>query len=215
MRIILKHTVVVAITIFFYLNTNAQVFHEVKIGTQIWMAQNLDIDTFRNGEKIPHAKSLVEWQQASIAKTPSWCYYNFDSTNGKKFGKLYNGYAVFDPRGLSPTSWHVPGYEEWSVLCEFLGGQFNAGKKMKSISGWKFDNNGNNSSGFNAVPAGICNNGTFEYLLGDAYFWSSTESNEGMEGMVKERSLSYAHEMLNNGVLSKGYGLSVRCVKDK
>lgn len=215
MRIILKHIVVVAITLFIYLNSNAQVFTEVKIGLQIWMTKNLDVDTFQNGEKIPIVKTPEEWRYANETKSPACCYYNFDSTNGVKYGKLYNGYAVLDPRGLAPKGWHVPSYEEWIVLCEYLGGQFNAGKKMKSTSGWKFNNNGNNSSGFNAVPAGICDNGTFEYLLGDTYFWSTTESNEGLEGMIKERSLSYAHEMLNNGALSKSYGLSVRCVIDK
>jgi hypothetical protein len=107
---------------------------EIKIDSQIWMNQNLNVNTFRNGEPIPHAKSKDEWIKAVEKKQPAWCYYENDPKNGAKYGKLYNWYAVNDPRGLAPAGWHVPSDAEWTKLENFLG--TDAGKKMKSTSGW-------------------------------------------------------------------------------
>jgi uncharacterized protein (TIGR02145 family) len=107
---------------------------EIKIDSQIWMNQNLNVNTFRNGEPIPHAKSKDEWIKAVEKKQPAWCYYENDPKNGAKYGKLYNWYAVNDPRGLAPAGWHVPSDAEWTKLENFLG--TDAGKKMKITSGW-------------------------------------------------------------------------------
>jgi uncharacterized protein (TIGR02145 family) len=109
-------------------------FKSVKIGPQIWMTENLNVSTFRNGDAIPEAKTNEEWEQTGQNKQPAWCYYNNDPKNGAKYGKLYNWYAVTDPRGLAPAGWHVPSDAEWTTLDEHLGD--DAGNKMKSISGW-------------------------------------------------------------------------------
>lgn len=109
-------------------------FKSVKIGTQIWMTENLNVSTFRNGEPIPEAKTDEEWKAAGTQGKPAWCYYDNDSKNGAKYGKLYNWYAVNDPRGLAPEGWHVPNDEEWETLENYLGD--DASKKMKSTSGW-------------------------------------------------------------------------------
>ena len=82
------------------------------------------------------AKTNEEWNQANENKQPAWCYYENDPKNGAKYGKLYNWYAVNDPRGLAPAGWHVPSDAEWTILSDFLGGESTAGKKMKSLSGW-------------------------------------------------------------------------------
>jgi uncharacterized protein (TIGR02145 family) len=108
---------------------------EVKIDSQIWMNQNLNVNTFKNGDPIPQAKTNEEWEQAGKKKQPVWCYYDNDPKNGAKYGKLYNWYAVNDKRGLAPNGWHVPTDAEWTILETFLGTE--AGKKMKSTSGWK------------------------------------------------------------------------------
>ena len=108
----------------------------IKIGTQVWTAKNLDVATFRNGDAIPQAKTNEEWEAAGENKQPAWCYYENNTANGTKYGKLYNWYAVVDARGLAPGGWHVPTDEEWTVLSTFLGGEAVAGKKMKSTSGW-------------------------------------------------------------------------------
>ncbi len=108
----------------------------VTIGTQTWTATNLDIATFRNGDAIPQAKTTEEWKAAGENKQATWCYYENNSENGTKYGKLYNWYAVNDSRGLAPAGYHIPTDEEWTVLSTFLGGEDIAGKKMKSTSGW-------------------------------------------------------------------------------
>ncbi|MBM3455516.1 MAG: hypothetical protein FJX80_10255, partial [Bacteroidetes bacterium] len=110
-------------------------FKSVKIGAQTWMAENLNVSTFRNGDPIPEAKTNEEWEKAGKEGKPAWCYYENDSKNGAKYGKLYNWYAVNDSRGLAPTGWHIPSDAEWTTLENQLGD--DAGKKMKSTSGWK------------------------------------------------------------------------------
>jgi uncharacterized protein (TIGR02145 family) len=115
----------------------AQSSNDVKIGKQTWMSKNLDVSTFRNGEQIPQAKDAAQWKYADENKISAWCYYEFNESNGKKYGKLYNWYAVSDSRGLAPNGYHIPSDAEWTVLTDFLGGSDIAGKKMKSKDGWK------------------------------------------------------------------------------
>jgi hypothetical protein len=94
----------------------------VKIGSQVWSTRNLDVSTFRNGDPIPEAKTDEEWKDAGNNQQPAWRYYNNDPANGKKYGKLYNWFAVVDPRGLAPVGWHVPTQQEWVALHSFLLG---------------------------------------------------------------------------------------------
>jgi uncharacterized protein (TIGR02145 family) len=115
--------------------TQTNSYKSVKIGTQTWMAENLNVSTFRNGDTILEAKTDEEWNKAGQDKKPAWCYFNNDPKNGVKYGKLYNWYAVNDPRGLAPSGWHVTTDAEWTTLENYLGDE--AGNKMKSKSGWK------------------------------------------------------------------------------
>ena len=111
-------------------------YKTVTIGNQVWMKENLNVSTFRNGDPIPEAKTAEEWQAAGTEKQPAWCYYDNDPKNGVKYGKLYNWYAVNDSRGLAPSGYHVPTDLEWTVLADFLGGESVAGGKVKSANGW-------------------------------------------------------------------------------
>ena len=111
-------------------------FKSGTIGTQVWMTKNLDVSIFRNGDVIPQASSDEAWKAAGENKQPAWCYYDNDPKNGAKYGKLYNWYAVNDPRGLAPEGYHIPTDAEWTVLTDYLGGESIAGKKMKATSGW-------------------------------------------------------------------------------
>jgi uncharacterized protein (TIGR02145 family) len=147
---------------------------EVKIGDQIWMSKNLDVDTFRNGDPIPHAETDEAWEEAAENQEPAWCYYDNDPTNGEKYGKLYNWYAVNDPRGLAPEGWYIPSDDEWMTLIDYLGGEIEAGVKMKSTIGWNDDGNGTNESGFSGLPAGD-RNWSFYDIGKCGYWWSSTE----------------------------------------
>src|ERR1035437_2945754 len=97
----------------------------VTICTQVWMLNNLEVTTYRNGDPIPQVTDPAAW---GLLSTGAWCWYNNDSaTNASTYGKLYNWYAVNDPRGLAPTGWHVPSDAEWTTLSTCLGGAFVAG----------------------------------------------------------------------------------------
>lgn len=120
----------------------------VTIGTQVWMKENLNVSTFRNGDPIPEAKTAEEWKAAGEAKQPAWCYYDNDPKNGAKYGKLYNWYAVNDPRGIAPVGWHVPNNSEWDNYKNYFNNFYNGElDEKKSKSGWK-----------NTHTYNICNN---------------------------------------------------------
>ena len=186
---------------------------DVKIGTQTWTSKNLDVSTFRNGEVIPEVKSANKWDYAGDNKQPAWCYYDYDSKNGKVYGKLYNWYAVADSRGLAPKGYHIPSDSEWTVLTNFLGGMDKAGDKMKSKTGWKFGmktGNGTNSSGFNALSGGYCTtNGYFSHMSVYGSWWGSSE-----DGSAFYRGLYGSSSKVNGGISNMFHGFSVRCIKD-
>jgi uncharacterized protein (TIGR02145 family) len=190
----------------------ASTFNEVTIGKQVWMTQNLNVDKFRNGDPIPEAKTQGEWEAYGDAGEAAWCYYDLDPKNGKKYGKLYNWFAVSDPRGLAPQGWHIPSDDEWKGLTDYLGGELKAGAKMKGKSGWRNDGNGTNSSEFSGLPGG--NRffiGTFDGVGYYGYWWSSTET-KSIDAWY--RALNYSKGSVYRGGSSKTDGFSGRCVRD-
>jgi uncharacterized protein (TIGR02145 family) len=199
---------------------------EVTIGNQVWMAENLNVDKFRNGDPIPEAKTAEEWKKAGENQQPAWCYYDYDASNGTKYGKLYNWYAVNDPRGLAPNGYHIPKDAEWTQLSDYLGGKNEAGTKMKSTSGWlrtmQGSINGTNESGFSGLPGGIrMSNGIFAYIGYNGYWWSSTEFNapgNRVANYACNRYLSCSNGSVNMTYnydhSSKKNGFSVRCIRD-
>jgi uncharacterized protein (TIGR02145 family) len=104
---------------------------------QEWMAENLSVFYFRNGDPIPVVKTAEAWEKAGVNHQPACCYYENNAEYGKTYGVLYNWYAVNDPRGLAPEGWHLPTDAEWTTLVSYLGNDKTAGAKMKSTSGWK------------------------------------------------------------------------------
>jgi uncharacterized protein (TIGR02145 family) len=108
----------------FVLHTQAQSFKSTKIGKQVWMAENLNVDKFRNGDPIQEVKSQQDWIIADSLKIPVWCYVDFDQAKNKSYGKLYNWYAVSDSRGLAPIGWHVPTKEEWTTLIDYTNNTY-------------------------------------------------------------------------------------------
>lgn len=185
---------------------------EIRIGNQIWATKNLNITRFRNGDLIPEAASVKDWEKAGESGKPAWCYYNNDAANGEKYGRLYNWFAVNDKRGLAPEGWHVASDAEWKKLVEQLGGMEVAGTKLKSAHGWKENGNGNNMSGFSAVPGGYrYKNGTFNAIDYFTCFWTSSESYTYSAWF---RSLRYDDGGLYRSNFGKQDGYSVRCVKD-
>lgn len=191
-------------------NESSASSNEVTIGTQVWMSENLKVDKFRNGDPIPYVEMTEEWNKAGRNSQPAWCYYDNDPTNGEKYGKLYNWYAVNDPRGLAPVGYHIASDGEWSALTEHLGD--DAGTKMKSTDGWEENGNGNNSSGFSGFPGGgRYASGPFTLIGGSGYWWCSTEY---YAASAWSRSLGYSNGNVFRGSNDKAYGLSVRCLKD-
>ena len=143
---------------------------------------------------------------------PVFIYYEYDIENGKKYGKLYNWYAVNDSRELAPKGYHIPSNAEWTILTDMLGGEDIGGQKMKSKSGWTGGGNGSNSSGFNGLPGGYCNYyGAFYSIVDYGYFWSSSEN---ILNDAWCRELNYYDTKVHMNSNSKKDGLSVRCLKD-
>jgi len=224
-------------------STSVWTQNEVKIGNQIWMNKNLDIVTFRNGDKIPEAKTEKEWRNARDKKQPAWCYYVDDTPgffkdvlkqgkidpnlNQKGWGKLYNLYAVIDKRGLAPIGWRIPTKEDFVVLITTLGGKINAGEKLRARNIWGKAVQASNSSGFNAVPSGYRASVIFGFMGGgtDARYWTSTlvKSGEYMNSNDRPDAesvlLNYGlNEIFEDNIeyysCPAGSGLSVRCIKD-
>src|SRR5665213_2175099 len=149
-------------------------YKTVKIGAQEWMAENLDMAHFRNDDPIPNAITAEEWTKAGEEGSPAWCYYDNDPVNGKKYGKLYNWFAVNDARGLAPEGWYVPSYPEWAKITNYLGGENVADSKMKSTEGWTSNGNGTNESGFAGLPGGNrYNDGMFLLINNNGDWWST------------------------------------------
>jgi uncharacterized protein (TIGR02145 family) len=182
----------------------------ITIGTQNWAIANLDVAKFRNGDSIPEAKTNEEWVKAGEMGKPVWCYYNNDPVIGKKYGKLYNWYAINDPRGLAPSGWSIPGDEDWVLLTNFLGGPGVAGTKLKSVKGWSEDYNGTNETGFAGLPGGYrVENGKFMNLGTIATWWSATESRA--DNAIDHYLVQSGNFPKSNN--SKQRGEYVRCIK--
>jgi uncharacterized protein (TIGR02145 family) len=184
----------------------------VTIGDQLWMNENLNVNKFRNGDVIPEVKTAEEWKKAGDNKQPAWCYYDNNPVNGEKYGKLYNWYAVNDPRGLAPKGYHIPSDAEWTKLSDYLGGEDAAGIKMKSTSGWNRNGNGTNSSGFSGLPGGNRYSNVTFYDIGKyGNWWSSTADDASVAWY---RYLGYGNGFVSRYYDAKEKGLSVRCLRD-
>ena len=184
----------------------------ITIGEQVWMSKNLDIDHYRNGDTIQQVTDSLVWINLT---TGAWCYYHNNPFLNTLYGKLYNGYAITDPRGLAPIGWHLPTEAEWTTLINYLGDEEVAGGKMKETGEflWQHPNIGaTNESGFSARP-GACRDfdGSFIFVGLAGFWWSSTE--------YEPFGLNY-WQILNDTTfiqsdfIEKIMGFSVRCVKD-
>lgn len=180
------------------------------IGSQVWMTENLAVTRYRNGDEIPQVQDPVAW---SRLKTGAWCWYANEGSNGVTYGKLYNWYAVNDPRGLAPEGWHIPSDTEWQQLVDATGGEKASATKLKSRVLWKEPLVGaDNSSGFTAIPGGYRgSNGTFSLLGSNASFWTSTENNSYSSWY---RQIYNSYSAVYRVSSSKTLGLSVRCLRN-
>ncbi len=209
--------------IIFFLSSFGSFSQTIKIADQYWSSKNLNVSKFRNGDAIRQAKSRLEWERACHRKIPTWCYYQFNEFNGKKYGKLYNWYALIDIRGLAPFGWHIPSNKEWQTLLNSFEGESEAYESLKSQNGWKWDVNGTNSSGFSALPGGYLGGSEFYEITEGARWWSSSfESLYYKDGKISH-FLPYFCDInmidktvsLNRHMSQNYYGLYIRIIKDQ
>jgi uncharacterized protein (TIGR02145 family) len=187
--------------------------NEVKIGDQVWMAQNLRTTKFNDGTPIALVTDKKEWANL---ETPAYCWYNNNSRKFERssFGALYNWYAVNTGK-LCPTGWHVPTDAEWTALFDHVGGEDIAGDELKEIGRtyWSQQyNRATNHSGFSAVGGGTRNMyGPFNDLRKEGMWWSSTVNNE-----MTSMSISIFAGAVNvlRPSMDNKFGLSVRCIND-
>ena len=171
------------------------------------MEKNLDVLTYRNGDVIPQVTDANAWAGLT---TGAWCWYSNSADNGAIYGKLYNWYAVNDPRGLAPQGWHIPSNGEWTTLRTLLGGELVAGGKAKTtgVTKWASPNSdASNESGFAGLPGGIrADDGSFLYVGTWGIWWNATA-----DGCPTLYSYNKTMDIVNS---DKKHGQSVRCIRD-
>jgi len=199
---------------------DGNIYATVQIGDQLWMAENLKVTHYNNGDLISYP-SDEDWGSINEGQ---YGVYDNDPSNADIYGNLFNWAAVDDDRGLCIEGWHVPSDDEYTVLTDYLDGELVAGGKMKSTGTiedgdglwWSPNVGATNESGFTALPAGYRNNGDGSYIaMGNiGYFWSSSEASSDSDG-AWNRLLGYdiSNVVLYNNIGKKN-GFSIRCLGD-
>lgn len=205
------------------MDIDGNAYKTMKIGSQVWMAENLRVTHYRNGEVIPNVTDKTAWDALN---TGAYCNYSNDGGYVGTYGRLYNWYATSDARNVAPIGWHIPTDAEWKQLEMYLGmiqasadsadayrGTDQGGQiKESGTAHWASPNLGaTNSSGFTALPAG----GRSSDFIGmgiSAFFWSSTAS--GSPYAWDRRLSAYWTSIGRYDNSLKNWGFSVRCVKD-
>ena len=164
---------------------DGQKYRTVNIGGKVWMAQNLNYK--------PQTGN-------------SWCYGN-DNSNGCKYGRLYDWDTAMS---VSPAGWHLPTGQEWNDLVTAVGGG-EAGKALKSVIGWSKVGDGTDEYGFSALPGGYYRGGSFGVVGNYGRWWAAAEDSDGLACYL---SMNYGYDNVDEDYGDKGYGRSVRCVKD-
>jgi uncharacterized protein (TIGR02145 family) len=196
-------------------------YKAVKIGNQYWMAENLNTGAFQNGDSIPTAHEVKDWKEDS-ARIPLQASFNFNRDMDNRYGKIYNYKSITDARGLAPKGWRIPNNEDWIKLLNFLNEErYSIDYQLKSIKTWK-SRNGNNHSGFNAVPSGY-------YCAIDSKFkdegfssrWWSIDVKEFKNSILPYHLKLFSYKNKNSGYTFDNFeanqnsGFYVRCVSDK
>lgn len=208
---------------------DGNVYKTIKIGIQVWMVDNLKTTHYNDGTAIPEVSDATAWSNLT---TPGYTWYDNDSTmHAELHGALYNYYAVADTNSLNvcPVGWDVPTDAEWTILTDFLedsgfgygGSGADIGKSMASTFGWTSsgtagqvgnDQGTNNSSGFSGLPGGLRSpDGSFFEIGLVGYWWSSTEDSTADAWL---RLLLYNSGNVSRSFNDKGFGISVRCLRD-
>ena len=192
---------------------DGNVYHTVRVGSQVWMVENLKVTRYRNGNLIPNMTDTGQWCHLSFG---AYCNYGNKASNIDTYGRLYNWYAINDSRNIAPKGWHVPNYAELETLVNYLGGNTRAGSKMKEPGTvhWLYPNiSATNESGFTALPGGYRykSDGSFHTIGSNGYWWTTMES---FEIFSWDQMIFHHFADVKREPKCKTYGFSVRCVKD-
>jgi uncharacterized protein (TIGR02145 family) len=204
---------------------DGNIYKTVKIGSKWWMAENLKVSRYNNGDSIIYISQTKPDSEWSNLKTGAYCYFD------KNFGFLYNFYTITDSRKIAPAGWHIPTDAEWKELELSLGMSTedtdklnwrgtDQGDKLKIANGnstyWLVSSDiyfiaGTNESGFTALP-GACRifNGQWGDITHTGFWWSSSVN--GNEAWYRGLDYNKANVFRFSG--PGNYGFSVRCVKD-
>ena len=197
-------------------DVDGNIYKTVKIGNQVWMAENLRVSRYNDGTKLYNVEDNTVW--GSIAGG-AYCWYNNDSsTYNLKYGKLYNGYVMNNSKNICPAGWHKPLTTEIDELISFAGGTAVAGGKLKQVGheNWKFLNaDASDDFGFSAVGSGYRQAGSYKSTEQFLFF--------GVEmGNSQPVAAYYSFESSSAGVSKSSFGpagvtslgCSIRCLKD-
>lgn len=196
---------------------DGNVYKTIIVNGREWMAENLNVGHFQNGDQIFIVEENNGW--AGSILQPYSCYYDNIAASACPYGRIYNFYAVTDPRELCPVGWHVPDNGEWALLGNAFGGSSAAGGALKTVGTlddtglWYTPNtNATNASGFSAVPGGYRSQyGAYTQMSFGAYYWAgqSAGSNDGWFSQLR-----YDFNNLTGNIFDGRFGASVRCIKD-
>ena len=194
-------------------DVDGNTYKTIRIGDQLWMAENLRVSHYRNGDPILHIEDSTNWVEA-FNGPGAWCWYENNELNDLIYGKLYNGSAAGDSRGVCPTGYDVPNMEEFLELYIYLGDDSKAGSKLKKLSDlWDPPNIGtNNESGFSGLPGGsrFTLSGMDFSGKGQAGSWFVGESGS----LAYFFSISYDQESIDHASGTNTSGRSIRCIKE-
>jgi len=208
-------------------------YRTVKIGKQVWMAENLRTTHYADGTSIAHGSG-------TSTTTGYWYYPDGNSSYKSKYGLLYNWKAVMrnsssssskpsGVQGICPTGWHVPSDAEWTQLTDYVSSQSryccdgeedHIAKALASTTGWESSSDdcavgnhpsSNNATGFSALPAGYCYGSSVSNVGNNAVFWSATSSSGNY---AWSRYFNYNYEGVYRDSNGKYNGFSVRCLRD-
>lgn len=192
---------------------DGNVYQTVLIGEQCWMKENLRVAHYQNGDPISNITDETAWANVA-AGTGAYCDYDNDDGNAEIYGRLYNWWAVTDPRNVAPEGWFPATGSDYFTLADYLGGWAVAGGMLKEVGlvHWNEPNDGaTNESGFTGLPNGIrSHTGNFNGLGNLAYIWStSTASMTAYSYRLHYDSPAF------DEIDGLGYraGCAVRCVK--
>ena len=188
-------------------------YQTVIIGNQVWTAENLKVSHYRNGDEILFGTSTDDWTNAHADSYGAYCFYDNVESIASVYGYFYNQFAVASGV-IAPEGWHIPSESEWAELIDFLGAGAGGKLKEEGTDHWEYPNVGaTNESGFTVLGAGYrIVSGTFSAFNTNTYFWSST-TYEGGQTSVGLR-LTNGSQYHSLSYYNRGYGFSVRCIKD-